>query len=241
MIERRITLADTQIDFKVARSKRRRTIGLKVAEDGLTVTLPTSLGLHHAERAVRDKQGWVLDRLEKMTARARPALQGVEGEFIGWLGDALPLRIVRHDRARTVIVRETDRIEARLDARLEPDMAAAALRRALHRWRKSEALSVMAPKVAAYADALDAKRPKVSVREQNRRWGSCSEDGSIRMNARLIAFPEPLIDYVCAHEACHLKVMDHSPRFYALLDTIMPDHRERQRELRDTVAAGVAF
>jgi predicted metal-dependent hydrolase len=191
MIERRITLADTQIDFKVARSKRRRTIGLKVAEDGLTVTLPTSLGLHHAERAVRDKQGWVLDRLEKMTARARPALQGVEGEFIGWLGDALPLRIVRHDRARTVIVRETDRIEARLDARLEPDMAAAALRRALHRWRKSEALSLMAPKVAAYADALDAKRPKVSVREQNRRWGSCSEDGSIRMNARLIAFPEP--------------------------------------------------
>jgi hypothetical protein len=93
----------------------------------------------------------------------------------------------------------------------------------------------MAPKVDAYADALGARRPKVSVREQTRRWGSCSQDGSIRMNARLMAFPEPLIDYVCAHEACHLKVMDHSPRFYALLDTIMPDHRERQRALREAV------
>lgn len=241
MIERSITLADTPVAFKVARSKRRRTIGLKVAEDGLTVTLPASLGLHHAERAVRDKQGWVLDRLEKMAARARPALQGVDGERIGWLGGTRPLRILRHHRARTVIARETDRIEARLDARLEPDMAAAALRRALHRWRKTEALALMAPKVEAYADALGARRPKVLVREQTRRWGSCSGDGSIRMNARLMAFPEPLIDYVCAHEACHLKVMDHSPRFYALLETIMPDHRERQRALKDAVGAGVAF
>jgi predicted metal-dependent hydrolase len=241
MIKRRITLADTPVAFKVARSKRRRTIGLKVAEDGLTVTLPASIGLHHAERAVRDKQGWVLDRLEKMAARARPALQGVDGESIGWLGDALPLHVLRHDRARTEIVRETDRIEARLDARLDADMAAAAVRRALHRWRKSQALTLMTPKVEAYADTLGAKRPRVSVREQNRRWGSCSEDGSIRMNARLVAFPEPLIDYVCAHEACHLKVMDHSPRFYALLDAIMPDHRERAKALREMAAPGAAF
>jgi len=241
MIERRITLADTQVAFKVARSMRRRTIGLKIAEDGLTVTLPASLGLHHAERAVRDKQGWVLDRLGKIAARARPALQGVNGEAIGWLGQALPLRVLPHDRARTLITRQRDRIDARVDARLEAGLAAAALRRALHRWRKSEALALMASKVEGYADALGAQRPKVSVREQARRWGSCSEDGSIRMNARLTAFPEVLIDYVCAHEACHLKVMDHSPRFYALLDSLMPDHRERRNMLREMVAPGAAF
>ncbi len=241
MIERRITLSDTPVAFKVARSRRRRTIGLKIAEDGLTVTLPAGLGLHHAERAVRDKQAWVLDRLEKMTARARPALQGVDGEEIGWLGAALPLRIVRHDRARTLIDRKPDRIEVRLDAGLEHTMAAGAVRRALHRWRKAEALALMAPKLAAYADALEVTRPKVLVREQRRRWGSCSEDGSIRMNARLIGFDEALIDYVCAHEACHLVVMDHSPRFYALLGSILPDHRERQRALKEAVAPGAAF
>lgn len=241
MIERRITLSETAIAFKVARSPRRKTIGLKVAEDGLTVTLPARLGLHHAEQAVRDKQSWVLDRLEKMTARARPALEGVDGEAIGWLGSALPLRVLRHDRARTRVERRPDRIEVRLDAQLEGAMAAACVRGALQRWRKSEALALMAPKLDAYADALGAGRPKVYVREQKRRWGSCSQDGSIRMNARLMEFDENLIDYVCAHEACHLKVMDHSPRFYALLGSIMPDHRERQRALRDAVGAGSAF
>lgn len=241
MIERRITLSNTPLAFKVARSPRRKTIGLKVAEDGLTVILPPSLGLHHAERAVRDKQAWVLDRLEKMAARARPALQGVDGEAIGWLGAALPLRITRHDRARTLVERCADRIEVRLDARLEGAMAAGAARRALQRWRKAEALALMAPKLAAYADALGAGRPKVYVREQKRRWGSCSQDGSIRMNARLVGFEEKLIDYVCAHEACHLRVMDHSPRFYALLGSIMPDHRDRQRALREAVAPGAAF
>lgn len=241
MIERRITLADIEIAFQVARSKRRRTIGLKVAENGLTVTLPTSLGLHHAERAVRDKQGWVLDRLEKMAARARPQLEGRDGEAIGWLGEPLPLRVIRHDRARTVISRHIDRIEARVDASLSDDLASASVRRALHRWRKSEAIALMTPKLEAYAKALGARRPKVMVREQNRRWGSCSEDGSIRMNARLIAFDEALIDYVCAHEACHLKIMDHSPRFHALLGSILPDHRERQRALKEAIGAGVAF
>ena len=241
MIERRITLSDTPVAFKVARSRRRKTIGLKVAEDGLTVTLPASLGLHHAERAVRDKQAWVLDRLEKMTARVRPALQGVEGEEIGWLGETLPLHIQRRSLARTRIARKPDRIEVQIDQALSDDMAAAAVRRALQRWRKAEALALMTPKLARYAEALGAKRPKVFVREQKRRWGSCSEDGSIRMNARLIGFEERLIDYVCAHEACHLKVMDHSPRFYALLASIMADHRERQRALRDAVAPGAAF
>ena len=241
MIERRLALSGTPVTFAVARSRRRRTIGLKVTEDGLTVTLPSSLGLHHADNAVLDKADWVLDRLEKMARRARPALQGIDGEAIGWLGETLTLQVHPGDRARTQIKRSDTAIDVYVDANLPADLAASAVRRSLHRWRKAEALALMTPKVEGYAKTLGARVPKVSVREQRRRWGSCSEDGSIRMNARLIAFPEPMIDYVCAHEACHLKVMDHSARFYALLDQIMPDHRIRQRALKETVGAGVSF
>jgi len=79
------------------------------------------------------------------------------------------------------------------------------------------------------------------VREQASRWGSCSADGSIRMNARLIGYDEALIDYVCAHEACHLLEMNHSRRFYSLLDQIMPDHRARRTRLRETDPPGVAY
>ena len=234
-------LRDTEIAFTVARSRRRRTIGLKVGDEGLVVTLPSGLGLHHAERAVREKEAWVLDRLERAKARARPKLQGVDGEAIGWLGRELRLTVTGHGRARTVVERGPSRLEVRVDERLDEAMAASAVRRALHRWRKAEALALMAPKLEAYADQIGAKPPKVFIREQAARWGSCSQDGSIRMNARLVHFPEPLIDYVCAHEACHLKVMDHSARFHALMEQIMPDCAARRRALKEAVAPGAAF
>lgn len=183
----------------------------------------------------------MLDRLERAKARSRPKLEGVDGEEIGWLGGALRLTVTGHERARTLIERTPSKLEVRVDERLDDTLAASAVRRALHRWRKDEALKLMAPKVERYAMMLGARRPKVSIREQAARWGSCSEDGSIRMNARLIHFPERLIDYVCAHEACHLKVMDHSPRFHALMEQVMPDCAQRRRALKDAVAPGVAF
>lgn len=240
-MERRLALPDLDLTYTIAHSRRRRTIGLKVTEDGLTVTLPYRLSPRHADQAVRDKQAWVLDRLDKMAQRARPALQGICGEAIGWLGRTLTLQVHREDRVRTHIKRDGQALHVHIDQSLDRDMTASAVRSAVHRWRKAEALTLMRPKLEAYALELGARRPKVSIREQKRRWGSCSQDGSIRMNARLIGFDEALIDYVCAHEACHLKVMDHSPRFYAELDKIMPDHRARERALKQAVAAGVAF
>jgi len=241
MTTRTTRIGEAEIAFTVARSRRRRTIGLKVGDDGLVVTLPTGLGLHHADRAVVEKQAWVLDRLDRARARARPKLQGVDGEIIGWLGAELRLTVTTHARARTLVERGPSRLEVRVDEGLDPAMTAAAVRRALQRWRKAEAMALMAPKLAFYAERIGAKRPRVFVREQAARWGSCSEDGSIRMNARLIHFPEPLIDYVCAHEACHLKVMDHSARFHALMEQVMPDCAQRRRALKEALAPGAAF
>lgn len=241
MIQRHLSLDGTDIAFQVARSRRRKTIGLKVGEDGLVVTLPASVGLHHAERAVLEKQAWVLDRLEKAAKRVRPDLRGVSGEPIGWLGAELELIVSAHKQARTRLDQTATQLNVFVDETLQGEDRARTVVRAVQRWRRQAALELMAPKLEDYADRLGARRPKVSIREQKARWGSCSEDGSIRMNARLVHFAEPLVDYVCAHEACHLVVMDHSARFHRLMGQIMPDHRERRRALREAVAAGARF
>lgn len=238
---RQIELPDRDLLYTLKRSHRRKTIGLRVSEDGLTVTLPARVSVAEADAVVREKAGWVIDRLERRQARTAPPLRGVDGEAIGWLGVELRLSVLTHDKARTKVTRTEAEVIVHVDRHLSPADSRKAVLAALKRWRKSEALALMTPKLDAYAQALGAKRPKVSVREQKARWGSCSSDGSIRMNARLIAYPEALIDYVCAHEACHLKVMDHSPRFHALLNELMPDQRRRQRALRETRPAGGAF
>ena len=238
---RQIELPDRDLLYTLKRSHRRKTIGLKVSDDGLTVTLPARVSVAEADAVVREKAGWVIDRLERRQARTAPPLRGVDGEAIGWLGVEMRLAVLTHDKARTRVTRTEAEVIVHVDRHLSPADSRKAVLAALKRWRKSEALALMTPKLDAYAEALGAKRPKVSVREQKSRWGSCSSDGSIRMNARLIAYPEALIDYVCAHEACHLKVMDHSSRFHALLDGLMPDQKRRQRALRDAKPAGGAF
>jgi len=242
MITRTIRLDGRELAYTLTRSSRRRTIGLKVGADGVSVVLPARAGPGEADRALREKSDWVLKRLARAEARAAlPVLEGRSGEAIGWLGGELVLQVSGHARARTLVERGADTVIVRVDERLDGPMKVAAVRRALHRWRKTEALELMAPKTIFYAERLGARRPKVSVREQTSRWGSCSADGSIRLNARLIAFPETMIDYVCAHEACHLLEMNHSARFHALLDSLMPGHRQVRRDLRAFDPPGVSF
>ena len=75
---------------------------------------------------------------------------------------------------------------------------------------------------------------RVSLNAARTRWGSCSRDGSIRLNWRLVQYAPELIDYVIAHELAHLTELNHSPRFWAQLEALMPDYRQWQRQLADT-------
>ncbi|MFC4725346.1 M48 family metallopeptidase [Glycocaulis abyssi] len=240
MQTRRIELAGRDVTYRV-RHSRRRTIGLRIDADGLTITLPQRTPAIEADRVARDRAGWILPRLEKWSARARPEFTGAEGQTIGYLGRELDVVIEPHARARTLVSVEGDALRVSVDERLEPSLRDATIFRAVKRWRSDTALAHYTPRIAHYARALGLPAPQVKVRAQESRWGSCSSDGVIRMNTRLIAFPEGEIDYVCAHEACHLIEMNHSQRFYALLDAIMPDHKARRRSMRERTPPGFAF
>lgn len=75
-------------------------------------------------------------------------------------------------------------------------------------------------------------RPRrVSIRDQRLQWGSCSSAGAINLNWRLMLTPGELADYVIVHELCHLRHLDHSARFWALVSEVIPDHQRRRRDL----------
>ena len=80
--------------------------------------------------------------------------------------------------------------------------------------------------------ALGTSYTTLTIRNQRTRWGSCSSSGAMSFNWRLLLAPEPVLDYVVWHEACHLRVMDHSPRFWALVRAHCPDYEEHRRWLR---------
>jgi predicted metal-dependent hydrolase len=118
-----------------------------------------------------------------------------------------------------------------------PRRTRAAARAALRDWYATEAARELGDKARALAARLGLSFRKVAIRDQKRRWGSCSTSGTLSFNWRLLLMPEEVADYLVAHEVAHLAVPDHSARFWAKVAEACPLWRERERWLRRLGAA----
>jgi len=103
---------------------------------------------------------------------------------------------------------------------------------ALERWYRRMARIEIEPRVKRACAALGASHTKLTIRGQRTRWGSCSRAGALSFNWRLLLAPEAVLDYVVWHEVCHLRALDHSPRFWALVAEHCPDYRDQAGWLR---------
>ena len=99
-------------------------------------------------------------------------------------------------------------------------------------WLMRQAQGNFVQRLDHFAPLLGVRHTRLRLSSAGTRWGSASADGSIRLNWRLIHLHQDLIDYVVVHELSHLRHMDHSPQFWAVVASVMPDHAERRRALR---------
>jgi predicted metal-dependent hydrolase len=199
------------------RSPRARRVRVRVESDGaVRVTLPRRAPLRAADEAVRELAPWI-ERRRRALARAAAEVARTPGT-VPYLGSDL---VLVPQRGRT-------RVHRRGDALLVPETAREA---ALERWYRRAARSEIAPRLDAAVARAGASYTKLTIRGQRTRWASCSAGGAMSFNWRLMLAPEPVLDYVVEHEVCHLEVLDHSPRFWALLESRVPDWREHSRWL----------
>ena len=108
----------------------------------------------------------------------------------------------------------------------------------LVRWLKSHALETLTPRVMHYTSLIGRPQPRVAVSNARTQWGVCTQDGRIRLSWRLVHVAPDLADYVVAHEVAHLVELNHSPRFWAVVERLYPDFRAARRSL-DLAAAGL--
>ncbi len=235
-----VDLDGREIEFTLKRSGR-RTIGFTISRDGLAVAAPMRASDREIRRALVTKSGWILSKLDAWAARpAAPDLVLESGASLPWLGGELTLDL-RGEGVRTTVRREGDLLILKHDPDLAGELRTRTLTKALQRFYKREGEVLMAPKVEAYASQLGRPVRKVIVRDQKRRWGSCASDATIRLNWRLMGFPEDLIDYVCAHEAAHLVEPNHSPAYWRVVESLMPDWKPRRQRMRDEADRWVVF
>ena len=237
---RETMLGDTLVAFELRRAKR-RTIGFVVGPEGLVVSAPKWVPLYEVDAALREKSAWVVRKLgesEQRQQRLQAArIEWRDGAELPYLGQTLTLVLdPRHDfrgAGAQLQADGTDRLNLRLGL---PDHATAEqIRDSVQAWLMREAKRIFTERMTHFAPLLGVQWRKLSLSSAGTRWGSASADGSIRLNWRLIHYKLSVIDYVVAHELSHLRVMDHSPRFWDTVASIMPDYAQLRRELKDDV------
>jgi predicted metal-dependent hydrolase len=107
------------------------------------------------------------------------------------------------------------------------------IRDAVQAWLMRQAKVLFVERLNHFAPQLGVQWQRVSLSSAATRWGSASANGEIRLNWRLVHHKRDVIDYVVAHELSHLRVMDHSPRFWETVQSVMPDYAQRRRVLKD--------
>jgi predicted metal-dependent hydrolase len=214
-----------ELVYSVRRSARARRVRVTVdAAHGIEVVVPgATFGRagapeREAAAAIRELRPWIERRLAELE-RARAAVAR-RGEAVPYLGQML--RLVREPGRLGVQRRGTEL--------LVPD--GAGQREALERWYRRAAREEIGPRLDDACALAGSSYARLTIRGQRTRWASCSRAGAMSFNWRLLLAPEPVLDYVVWHEVCHLEVMDHSPRFWALLGARCPDYREQAGWLR---------
>jgi hypothetical protein len=210
---------------------RRKTIGFSVAADGLVVSAPRWLGWAEIEAALQEKSRWIVKKLQEQGDRTRAlAAQRIdwrEGASFPYLGSQVTVAL--DPRATGAVLQEGGRLRVGLPQQATPTQ----IRDAVQAWLQRQARRVFEERCRHFAQQLNVRVTRLSLSSATTRWGSAGADGAIRLHWRLIHFALPTIDYVVAHELAHLRVMDHSPRFWEVVRSVIPD-MERQREgLRD--------
>lgn len=219
---RHIVLNQTAVAYTVRQGSHRR-LTLNIDDRGLRVGAPRRTTAAEIDAFIHQHADWVMTKLDELSRRIQPRhLVIKDGSRLPLLGNLVPVRVLPgHNRGRWIA--DTLLLEARSDADLNLLARRAVQKRALSYF--DERVSLLAPQVRVQA-------PSVGLSSARTRWGSCSEKTGIRLNWRLIHLPPHLGDYVVVHELAHLHEMNHSPRFWAVVESVCPNWKLARKQLK---------
>jgi predicted metal-dependent hydrolase len=231
--QRELRLGEHVVAYAFRRA-RRRSIGFVIGAEGLSVSAPRWVPQGDIDAALRERAAWILRKLVEQRERGdrmqAARIEWRDGTTIPFLGE--PVIVVLDPRvgsAPSGAVLNTGGVALPGVARLtlhvclphnaEPEQ----IRDAVQSWLQRQAKRIFEERCAHFAERLGVRLGRLSLSSARTRWGSASADGSVRLNWRLVHYGMPTIDYVVAHELAHLRHMDHGPKFWDVVRSVVPD------------------
>ena len=231
-----VMFGETKIDYKTKISNNRKTIGISVDYDnGVIVTLPKEIAQEEIDKVVLQKAPWILDKLHEFS---EVIIKPSENEFVSgekylYLGRAYRLKVFEREnltKPRLVFHRGKFNVEIKHD--LSNEEQKKIVRKLILKWFLGKAESFLEERVEILSEKTGINPQGVKLREQQKRWGSCTKDNILIFNWLIIMAPVAVIDYIIIHELCHLKYPNHSDKFWKEVVVFCPDFQKRRDWLR---------
>ena len=213
---------------QVSRTDRIKSARIKVEEGIIIVVVPRLLSQERIKKLLDDKKLWIKQKIAlHPQATVIHEKQYVSGEAFSYLGRNYRLKVAEGELTPIKLV------QGRLAISVPKGSSQSKLvKYALTSWLRTRAELKLREKLIRYSPIVGVETNGYKVKSFQSRWGSCTPRGRVDFNWKIIMAPNRVVDYVVVHELCHLKQHDHSPQFWKLVESIMPDYLESKEWLR---------
>ena len=226
------------IEYSIRR-RNRKTVGILVDPvNGVVISAHPALSVREIQEIVIMRANWIISKQNQLKQKVslEAPKKFVEGEHFWYLGNQYPLHINRsgllHPGFVPVIEFRENAFWVFMSENTGDAERISLIRSAFMRWYFARAEETILDRIETWKKEVMVEPRIIQVRQQKCCWGSCTGKNALHFNWRLILSPLPVIDYVIVHELCHLKVKNHSPKFWDLVRSIIPDCLDRKAWLR---------
>lgn len=229
-----IEINNEKISYSIKKTKR-KTIAITVDMSGdVKVTAPLRVSERYIKELVQKKSEWIINKINEVIEKNSNIVcrQFVDGENILYLGKEYALKIIEKNDCKSVVLKTEDFIQVYIPVGLTEEDRKQVVKGELIKWYKQCFADITKKRIEKYSLQLKVFPCKVVIKNQKTLWGSCSKNGNINLNWRLVMAPMNIIDYVIVHELCHLKFMNHSKDFWNLVKSILADYQKQRDWLK---------
>lgn len=218
-----------EIEFEIIRRKR-KTICIKINEDGaVIVSAPLRTSKDYILLVVKNRAKWIVEKQEEVKKRGSRKIKRnfTQGSTFMYLGQEYSLSLLFDESRKNISIELCDEFKIHTNT-----MEAEKLRIALEKWYRAQTLEIVTERIDYYANNFKDKVTDIRVKEQKRRWASCTGKNAILFNWRISMARADVIDYIVVHEMCHMDHRNHSKYFWNRVQEIMPDYKTKHEWLR---------
>ena len=220
--------------YKVRRSDR-TTISIVIEPSGqVIVKAPLNIEIEKIVKSVEKKRKWIAKKVTEIQTLTKPVpliQKAVSGEKVLFKNHLYRLKIHKYDKTRTKMFCVGRNLHIYVNKDVTSNERNNEVRTVLIKWYRERASNYLTERVKKYSSFLSKVPKEVKIRELKLRWGSCTRDGKLFFNWRVMMAPISIIDYVVVHELCHLNRQNHSADFWADVESLLPGYEREKKWL----------